>query len=168
MLPTLRFPLVRIFLLVATAAVFACAGDPATAPDPGPGITPRAIPVAFAGGTIAAELATTRAQRELGLMNRASIAADSGMLFAWPTDQNHQFVAFFMRNTNFDLAIAFLDANKRVLNVEEMTRNTETLHFAVAPFRYALEAQRGWFAARGITAGATATFTIPASVVIEP
>src|SRR5581483_2736884 len=119
-------------------------------------------------GTVKAELATLAAQRSTGLMNRASIAADSGMLFVWAQDQSNQLVAFYMRNTHFDLSVAFLDASKRVINIEDMARDTETLHFAAAPFRYALEAPRGWFAAHGVAPGATATFTIPAGVLIDP
>lgn len=159
-------------LVAAVLGASACGGfrDAPTSPG-GPDTTtiPKAIPVSFGpAGTVKAELATLAAQRSTGLMNRASIAADSGMLFVWAQDQNNQVVAFYMRNTHFDLSLAFLDASKRVINIEDMTRDTETFHFAAAPFRYALEAPRGWFAAHGVAAGATATFTIPAGVIIDP
>ena len=124
--------------------------------------------VAFAGGTINAEIAATRNRRDTGLMNRMMIAPDSGMIFVWPADQSNLAVAFFMRDTHFDLSIAFLDASRRVLNIEDMTRDTETLHFAVAPFRYAVEARSGWFAAHGVTVGSLASFTIPAGVIVDP
>ncbi|HVZ49859.1 MAG TPA: DUF192 domain-containing protein [Gemmatimonadaceae bacterium] len=167
----------RVALLAIAAAAAlgaACSsGDSATGPGDGPDTTgttpPRAIPVAFGtAGTVKAELATTQAQRDLGLMNRASIAPDSGMLFAWAQDQQFQLVAFYMRNTHFDLSVAFLDASRRVINIADMTHDTETLHFATAPFRYAIEAPLGWFQAHGVAAGATATFTIPAGVTIDP
>jgi hypothetical protein len=124
--------------------------------------------VTFPGGTVGAELATTRARRDTGLMHRASIAADSGMLFVWAADQSHQLVGFWMKNTHFDLSVAFLDSARRVINIEDMTRDTETLHFATAPFRYALEVPRGWFAAHGVAAGTAASFVVPAGVVIDP
>lgn len=101
-------------------------------------------------------------------MNRPALGADSGMVFVWPGDQQYQLVAFYMRNTHFDLSVAFLDGSKRVINVEDMARDTETLHFATAPFRYAIEAPLGWFRARGIGAGTTAAFTIPPGATIEP
>lgn len=130
--------------------------------------TPRTITVAFAGGTVNAEIASTVAERDLGLMNRTSIAADSGMLFAWSVNHDSTTVGFHMHDTHFDLSVAFLDANHAVINVEDMMKDTETLHFPKAPFRYALEAPLGWFAAHGVTAGAVATFTIPAGVAIDP
>lgn len=168
--PALRVVLATLVAAVLGAAACRGSGDAPTSPG-GPDTTtvPKAIPVSFgAAGTLKAELATLAAQRSTGLMNRASIAADSGMLFVWAQDQNNQLVAFYMLNTHFDLSVAFLDASRRVLNIEDMTHDTETLHFAAAPFRYALEAPRGWFAAHGIAAGATATFTIPAGVIIDP
>jgi uncharacterized membrane protein (UPF0127 family) len=159
-------------LLVVTVLT-GCGGSSSTAPNGGStsgnaGGTPKAITVAFAGGTVNAELATLSAQRVTGLSNRASIAPDSGMVFAWAADQNPQFAGFWMKDTHFDLSVAFLDANKRVLNIEDMVKETLTTHLAVAPYRYAVEAPRGWFASHGVVTGATATFTIPAGVLIDP
>lgn len=124
--------------------------------------------VVFTGGTLNAESAATNSKRNTGLMNRATIAADSGMIFVWSADKSHLAVAFFMCDTHFDLSIAFLNADRRVLNIENMTKNTETLHFAVAPFRYAVEAPAGWFAAHGVAVGAVASFTLPAGVIVDP
>lgn len=162
----------RIGIVLSTLALvagsLACSDAGPVTPDPGPPPSTTTVAVAFAGGTVRAEIAATRAARSIGLSNRPAIAADSGMLFIWASDQHPQLAPFWMKDTNFDLAIAFLDANKVVVSMSEMTRNTETLHFAGGFFRYALEAPKGWFAARGVTAGATATFTLPAGVTIEP
>lgn len=155
----------RTLLLALTAAALACSGSEPTPPNGG---NPNAVLVAFAGGTVRAEIAATFAQRETGLMNRNSIAADSGMIFVWATDRQYQVASFWMKNTHFDLAIAFLDANKRVINIEEMTKDTETPHYATAPYRYAVEAPKGWFAAHGVVAGATAAFTLPGGLVVDP
>lgn len=154
------------FAIVATS--IACGDTGPMTPDPDPPASTNTVAVAFAGGTVRAEIAATRAARSTGLSNRASIAADSGMLFIWASEQHPQFAPFWMKDTHFDLAIAFLDANKVVISISEMTRDTETLHFAGGFFRYALEAPKGWFAAHGVTAGATATFTLPAGVIIDP
>ena len=152
--------------LAILANLVACGGSdgPTTPPNP----STKTVNVVFAGGTVAAEIAALRAEREAGLMNRASIAADSGMLFVWAVDLNPVFAPFYMRNTHFDLSVAFLDAQKRVINIEDMVHDTETNHFATAPFRYALEARRGWFASHGVAAGSVATFTLPAGVIIDP
>jgi len=162
----------RVFhLVVALAAgaiivtLAACGGSDATGPTPPSGKT---VNVVFAGGTVASEIAALRAERETGLMNRASIAADSGMLFVWAADLSPSLAPFYMHNTHFDLSVAFLDGQKRVINIEDMVHDTETNHFATAPFRYALEARRGWFAAHGVVAGSVATFTLPAGVIIDP
>ena len=160
----------RLLSALAPAALLLAAGCDRSPTGPGPDPVPSltTVAVVFAGGTVKAEIAAARAQRETGLMNRTTIAADSGMLFVWPADQHPLLGAFWMRNTLVDLSIAFLDANRRVLNVEEMTRLTETFHYSVAPYRYALEAPSGWFARHGVAAGAIASFTLPAGVVIEP
>jgi uncharacterized membrane protein (UPF0127 family) len=159
----------RHILLLAALVASACSGGSTepngNEPDPTP---PKAISIVFAGGTVRAELATLASQRSTGLMNRSSIAADSGMIFVWVTDRDPQTTGFFMMNTHFDLDIAFLDANKRVINIDQMTKETLDIHRATAPFRYAVEAPKGWFAAHGVVAGATATFTIPAGVIIDP
>jgi uncharacterized membrane protein (UPF0127 family) len=158
----------RIATLVTTIALVACSDAGPVTPDPDPDPPANRVAVAFAGGTVRAEIAASRAARSTGLSNRTSIAADSGMLFIWATEQHPQLAPFWMKDTHFDLAIAFLDANKVVISISEMTRDTETLHFAGGFFRYALEAPKGWFAAHGVTAGATANFTLPAGVIIEP
>ncbi|MDA1080715.1 MAG: DUF192 domain-containing protein [Gemmatimonadetes bacterium] len=160
----------RALLFVASVALLSACDSAPTGLDPGPdpAASLTTVSVAFTGGAVSAEIAATQAGRSIGLMNRATIAADSGMLFVWPTNQSNQAVAFHMLNTHFDLSIAFLDANHVVLNIEDMDKDTDTFHFAVAPFRYALEAPRGWFASHGVTAGAIATFTLPAGVIIEP
>ena len=124
--------------------------------------------VVFAGGTVSAELATHAAQRETGLMNRTSIAADSGMFFAWAQDQAPNVTGFYMHNTHFDLSVAFLDATGKVINIEDMMKDTETLHFATKPFRYALEVPKNWFVLHGVGPNAVASFTIPTGVTIDP
>ena len=70
----------RPFALLALLAAAACSGNqPVGARGCPPACSiPTAIPVTFAGGSVASEIASLRAQRETGLMNRPSIAADSG------------------------------------------------------------------------------------------
>ena len=131
-------------------------------------VIPTAMTVAFAGGTVNAEIAATSTARSTGLSNRPSIAADSGMIFVFGQDQIFLFKPFWMHNTHFDLSIAFIDAQKMVINIEEMTKDTDVNHFATASYRYAVEAPKGWFAAHGVVAGAAATFTVPAGVIIDP
>ncbi|MDD2883673.1 MAG: DUF192 domain-containing protein [Dechloromonas sp.] len=99
---------------------------------------------------IEAEVAADDAQRQRGLMNRRSMAAQQGMLFVFPQRNTH---CMWMRNTPLPLSVAFIDDAGTILNIEEMQPQTEDNHCARAPARYALEMNRGWFAQRGIKPG---------------
>ena len=52
---------------------------------------------------IVAEVASSPAQREIGLMHRFSLQPDHGMIFVFPSSQP---LAFWMRNTFIPLSIA--------------------------------------------------------------
>jgi uncharacterized membrane protein (UPF0127 family) len=159
-------------LAALAGAIIACNGESPVDPNGGPDTTsntpPKAIIVTFAGGSLKSEIASLQAQRTTGLSNRTSIAADSGMIFVWAQDRTPAGASFWMQDTHFDLDVAFIGADKRVINIEAMTKETMTLHSSQGNFRYALEAPKGWFAAHGVVAGSTATFTIPAGVIIDP
>jgi uncharacterized membrane protein (UPF0127 family) len=125
------------------------------------------ISVAFANGAISAKIAATSAARDTGLMNVASLGANDGMLFVFGVDHSWP-DGFWMKDTPIPLSIAFIDVNMRVINTDEMAANTLTPHYANAPYRYALEANQGWFTSHGVTAGALVSFTLPSGVVIDP
>ncbi|MCB1958546.1 MAG: DUF192 domain-containing protein, partial [Rhodocyclaceae bacterium] len=82
---------------------------------------------------------------------RREMSPQHGMLFAFPEDARH---CMWMRNTLIPLSVAFLDEAGRVLNIEDMTPQTEDSHCAAGPARFALEMNQGWFAARGLGPGA--------------
>lgn len=100
---------------------------------------------------IQAEVAHTEAQRQQGLMHRTYMAINQGMLFVFPQPQR---VCMWMRNTFLPLSVAFLDAQGKIINIADMQPRSDTTHCADAPARYALEMNQGWFAAKGIAAGA--------------
>jgi uncharacterized protein len=97
---------------------------------------------------IQAELAHTPQTRQVGLMNRHKMAENHGMVFVFMDEARH---CMWMRNTFIPLSVAFLDGDGRILNIEDMTPQTEDSHCAAGPARYALEMNQGWFAARGIS-----------------
>ncbi|MEH3023924.1 MAG: DUF192 domain-containing protein [Pseudomonas oryzihabitans] len=97
------------------------------------------------------EIAATPAQRTLGLMGRAPLREDEGMLFVFPGDDIR---CLWMRDTPSALAAAFITANGVILNLAEMQPQTDTRHCSRAPARYALETATGWFSQRSIAAGA--------------
>ena len=99
---------------------------------------------------ISAEVARTDEQRERGLMFRESMPTNHGMLFVFDQDGKQ---CMWMRNTPLPLAVAFLDADGTIANVEEMRPNTDSIHCSVRPVRYALEMNAKWFEQRKIKAG---------------
>ncbi len=101
---------------------------------------------------IEAEVAHTPQTRQIGLMHRQAMAEQRGMVFVFERDAQH---CMWMRNTYIPLSVAFLDAEGRILNIEDMAPQTEDSHCAVAPARFALEMNQGWFAKRGMAPGMT-------------
>jgi uncharacterized membrane protein (UPF0127 family) len=99
---------------------------------------------------IRAEVAADMASRSRGLMFRKSLAQNAGMVFVFDEASQH---CMWMKNTLIPLSVAFLDDNGTIINIENMAPQTEDTHCAARPARYALEMDRGWFAARGIKPG---------------
>lgn len=97
-----------------------------------------------------AEVAATAETRTTGLMRRFSLKPDHGMLFVFSSPQP---LAFWMKNTFVPLSIAFIDREGNILNIEDMSPQTENTHMSRSLAQYALEMKKGWFAERGIAAG---------------
>jgi hypothetical protein len=108
------------------------------------------VELAIKGHRAFAEVAASTPTRTLGLMNRFSLQPDHGMLFVFNTAHP---LAFWMKNTYVPLSIAFIDKDGRILNIEDMAPQTETMHPSRGPALYALEMKQGWFAGRGISTG---------------
>lgn len=99
---------------------------------------------------IEAEVAATPETRRQGLMMRQSMPVQRGMLFVFDADARH---CMWMKNTLLPLAVAFIDEQARIINVEEMQPQSENNHCAAKPARYALEMNAGWFKKRGLGPG---------------
>ena len=100
---------------------------------------------------IEAEVASTFAARAEGLMYRRQLPRNRGMLFVFDQSSKH---CMWMRNTLIPLAVAFIDEQGTILNIEEMRPETETSHCAAKSARYALEMNAGWFLAHKLAPGA--------------
>ena len=83
--------------------------------------------VTLAGQTFSVELATTRGQRARGLMFRASMPANHGMLFLFPQPRP---MAFWMKNTAMPLDILFFDQQARFISAHH---NVPPCHTARCP-----------------------------------
>ena len=99
---------------------------------------------------IQAELADTPKAREVGLMNRTNMPANSGMLFVFEQKAGH---CFWMNNTKIPLSIAFIADDGRIVNIDEMQAETTNNHCPTAAVRYALEMNKQWFSERVIVSG---------------
>ena len=108
------------------------------------------IELAIKGHKLVAEIAATEATRTTGLMNRFSLQPDHGMLFVFSDPQP---LAFWMKNTYVPLSIAFIGADGRIVNIDDMAPRTEDRHPSRGLALYALEMKKGWFAERGIGSG---------------
>lgn len=107
---------------------------------------------------VKAEVAASAEQRTMGLMERVSLAADSGMLFTYETDQPVN-SGFWMFRTRIPLDIAFADSTgtiRAILTMEpckaSLAAGCPTYNPGVS-YRYALEVNAGFFARRGVVVG---------------
>lgn len=105
------------------------------------------------------EVADTPQEQHTGLMNRPCLGDDWGMIFVYTGDVQ---TTFWMKDTLVPLTIAFIKSDGTILKLEDMQPRTENIHQSPAPYRYAIEANQGWYAAHGIQTGDKAT--IPASL----
>jgi len=99
---------------------------------------------------IRAEVVSEPGTRAQGLMYRKSMAPNAGMLFIFDEAAVH---CMWMKNTLIPLSVAFIDDRGAIVNIADMEPQTEASHCAAQPVRYALEMNRGWFAARGVKPG---------------
>jgi uncharacterized protein len=111
---------------------------------------PQTIQLSAGMHLIRAEVAADMATRSRGLMFRKSLAPNAGMVFVFDEASLH---CMWMKNTFIALSVAFLDDSGTIINIENMAPQSEDTHCAARPARYALEMDRGWFAARGIKPG---------------
>lgn len=106
--------------------------------------------------SVNAEIASTDAQHEQGLMFRQTLKEGRGMLFVF---NEAQLRTFWMKNTFIPLSIGFFDSNKKLIDIQEMEpakseidANIKT-YTSSAPAQYVLEAPKGWFVRHKINKG---------------
>lgn len=125
-----------------------------TTPPARSGLPPRGHAwVVFGTDTVTAEIASTAAERERGLMYRDSVPDGTGMLFVF---ERQEVRSFWMRNTYVPLSIAYMDASMRIVDLQRMQPEVEELYESDAPAMYALEVRQGWFREKGIGEGSQA------------
>ena len=96
------------------------------------------------------EKATTPEASQIGLMNRPSMEADRGMVFAIPEGRK---AVFWMKNTLIPLDIAFLSEDWTVLSIKQMQPLDLTNVPGPDDTRIAVEVNEGRFAECGVAVG---------------
>ena len=96
------------------------------------------------------EIADDEAEQRRGLMERTELAENAGMLFVFDREAPR---SFWMRNTLIPLSIAYIAADGRIVDIQDMQPLDETSHPSTEPAQYALEINQGFFAERGIEVG---------------
>ena len=135
----ISFRFLAAFLLFAAAALAARA-DTAM----------QTLQLKVASHPLKVEVAVTEDQRNLGLMFRKELGRDDGMLFIF---DDPGYYAMWMKNTLIPLSVAFVDADGVILNILDMEPQTLDSHGAAGPAVYAIETNKGWFAAHKVKAG---------------
>ena len=104
------------------------------------------------------EMATTTAQQQLGLGNRASLPVSSGMLFVFPSSAEH---CFWMKGMRFALDIIWLTPHDKVVSVEAhlLPKSYPSAYCAVS--EDVMELNAGQAQAAGIAVGRAVKLDIP-------
>jgi uncharacterized repeat protein (TIGR04076 family) len=105
---------------------------------------------------IQAEVAATDPQRQQGLMFREKMDHNAGMVFVFDAPATQ---CMWMKNTLLPLSVAFIDAEGKIANIEDMQPRTLDSHCSTktVPVRYALEMNLGWFKSKNIKPGSKIT-----------
>jgi uncharacterized protein len=96
------------------------------------------------------EVVSNDADRARGLMYRKALGRNEGMLFVFDEPAYH---SMWMQNTLIPLSVAFIDAQGTILNILDMEPQTLDAHVSAGPSIYAIEVNKGWFAAKKVKAG---------------
>jgi uncharacterized membrane protein (UPF0127 family) len=139
--------------------VVACGRGGSSLPKAPAGGFDPAVTVAFDGAPVlTAEVARRADQRARGLMQRTSLAENTGMIFLFP---GRVTVGFWMKGTLIPLSIAYVDG-ERVVSTAEMVPCTADPcrdYPPAGPYTAAVEAPAGFFPSHGVGPGTHMTVT---------
>lgn len=98
------------------------------------------------------EIADNPVSRFLGLRGRENLPENRGMLFVY--SEAHQ-LSFTMEDTPTPLSIAFIDSERRIVDIQDMKPFDDEPpgYDSPKPVPYALEVNKGFFNERGVEVG---------------
>ena len=101
--------------------------------------------------TLHVEVASTHEKRLQGLMHRKTLPENKGMLFIYSSER---IIKLWMKNTYIPLSVAFLNKEKKIINIEKMKPNqTKVIYRSKDLALYAVEVNQGWFETNKISVG---------------
>lgn len=99
---------------------------------------------------VEAEVADDDSERTRGLMAREELGKNEGMLFVFDSERSLRFV---MDNTLLPLSIAYISADGRIVDIQQMQPLSDQSYPSAEPAQYALEVNQGFFEKRGVEVG---------------
>lgn len=135
----------RLVLLLVLVLLAACGGESDA--------TQAVIATDSGDVSVEVEVADTPDEREVGLMNRESLAEDAGMIFLFESSHRG---GFWMKDTLIPLSIAFVGGNgriARILDMEPCRADPCPVYDPGVAYESALEVNRGAFARWGVQEG---------------
>lgn len=98
--------------------------------------------VTINGKEFDSQLADTDELRELGLGLRKSLSSSKGLLFVFDRDS---YLPFWMKDMNFSIDIIWIDANKKIVHIEQniSPETYPTTFESPTPARYVFEISAG-------------------------
>ncbi|HEX4844459.1 MAG TPA: DUF192 domain-containing protein [Limnobacter sp.] len=133
------------------------------AEDAHPTAPTHTIALKVGAAAVSAEVADTPLARQRGLMHRAHLEENHGMLFVF---DRPEIQCMWMKNTLIDLDVAFADRKGKIINVATMKAGTSHVHCSAEPALLALEMNAGWFAKRA--AGPGTPIELPGGMTSKP
>ena len=125
-------------LILAAALLASCSPAPRE-----PVTAATWFPLRVGSRSIEAQLAVTPEEMQTGLMHRASLPQNSGMLFVYESPRR---VSFWMMNTLIPLDVGFFTPDGVLREVRTMRPNDLTsIPSARSDIQFALEMNAGWF-----------------------
>lgn len=108
------------------------------------------FPLTIGAAELEVEVVDTPEARARGLMFRESLPEDRGMLFVFERSEPR---AFYMRNTEIPLSIAYIDDRRVIREMHDMEPFSLESVPSRYPAMYALEVNQGAFDRLGIRVG---------------
>jgi len=100
---------------------------------------------------IKVEFAQSKEEQTAGLSNRNLQTNNSFMVFVYDQPQR---VSFWMKDTKKDLSIAFINADNRIMQIENLkAKSLKILNSKSSEVKYAFEVPKGFFSLNDIKIG---------------